>query len=220
MRRIFNKWTCHLGCPLTVCNSEDAVDATIANEPGCPHSPCCARHVRHWHQHFYFRWAGYRGQTKWPTQLWYRWETSALTACYPQPVCFWFVWKTWMQSCQPLCFGHSLLHSRALHYTATLMIISLCSPSPHTPNPHGVCDCATVCVCHGVCVWDCAMVCAYVRYCFNCCVWYFNCFNYITLSSKTLLLVVLCLLYCSLNFMYYYFTSQPWPKQNCPLWND
>ena len=108
------------------------------------------------------------------------------------------------------------------HYTTLLRSWSYhyAPHPPPTPNPHGVCDCATVCVCHGVCVWDCAMVCAYVRYCFNCCVWYFNCFNYITLSSKTHLLVVLCLLYCSLNFMYYYFTSQPWPKQNCPLWND
>ena len=34
-----------------------------------------------------------------------------------------------MQSCQPLCSGHSLLCSRALHYAATLMITSLRSPS-------------------------------------------------------------------------------------------
>ena len=34
-----------------------------------------------------------------------------------------------MQSCQPLRFGRSLLRLRALRYAATLMIISLCSPS-------------------------------------------------------------------------------------------
>ena len=34
-----------------------------------------------------------------------------------------------MQSCQPLRFGRSLLYPRALHYAATLMIISLRSPS-------------------------------------------------------------------------------------------
>ena len=25
---------------------------------------------------------------------------------------------------------------------------------------------------------------------------------------------------CSLNFMDYYFTSLPWPQQNCPVWDD
>ena len=34
-----------------------------------------------------------------------------------------------VQSCQPLCFGRSLLRPRALRYAATLMIISLRSPS-------------------------------------------------------------------------------------------
>ena len=29
-----------------------------------------------------------------------------------------------------------------------------------------------------------------------------------------------CLLYCSLNFMYYYFTIPPWLPKNCPLWDD
>ena len=35
-----------------------------------------------------------------------------------------------IQSCQPLClcFGHSLLHPRTLHYAAVLLIISLRSP--------------------------------------------------------------------------------------------
>ena len=33
------------------------------------------------------------------------------------------------QSCQPLHFGHSFLHPRALHYAATIMIVSLRSPS-------------------------------------------------------------------------------------------
>ena len=37
--------------------------------------------------------------------------------------------QSYIQSCQPLCFGHSLLRPRALLYTATLMIISLRSPS-------------------------------------------------------------------------------------------
>ena len=40
-----------------------------------------------------------------------------------------------MQSCQPLHLGHSLLHQRALHYTAMLMIISLHS-APPPPHPH------------------------------------------------------------------------------------
>ena len=41
-----------------------------------------------------------------------------------------FISQTWcIQSCQPLCFGRSLLHPRALHYAATLMVISLRSPS-------------------------------------------------------------------------------------------
>ena len=46
---------------------------------------------------------------------------------------------------------------------------------------------------------------------------YFYIYNYNFGYSKTLLLVVSCLLYCSLNFTYYYFTSPPRPKQNCPL---
>ena len=37
--------------------------------------------------------------------------------------------STGKQNCQPLCFGCSLLQPGALHYTATLMIISLRSPS-------------------------------------------------------------------------------------------
>ena len=53
-----------------------------------------------------------------------------------------------------------------------------------------VCVCATVCMCVCACVPLCMYDCATARvgvcerYCFNCCVWYFNCFNYITLSSK------------------------------------
>ena len=58
--------------------------------------------------------------------------------------------------------------------------------------PRCVCVCPGVYVCHSVCVWLCHCMC--VRDSFNCCVWYFNCFNYITLWSKTLLLLVLCLL--------------------------
>ena len=53
--------------------------------------------------------------------------------------------------------------------------------------------------------------------------WSHNCYIFVTVTvvkSKTLLLVVVCLLYCSLNFMYYYFMSLPWPQQNCPLWDD
>ena len=38
-------------------------------------------------------------------------------------------WTTDTQSCQPLCFGCSLLRSRALHYAVRLMTISLLSPS-------------------------------------------------------------------------------------------
>ena len=41
-----------------------------------------------------------------------------------------------IQSCQPLClcFGHSLLHPRTLHYAAVLMIISLHSLPPPPPT--------------------------------------------------------------------------------------
>ena len=42
----------------------------------------------------------------------------------------------------------------------------------------------------------------------------------ITIVKIRLLLVVVCLLYCFLHFMYYYFMSPPWPQQNCRLWDD
>ena len=58
-----------------------------------------------------------------------------------------------------------------------------------------------MCVCVCVCVWLCATVCVCVCvwYCFNCCAWSFNVLIILPCHSKALLLVVLCLLYCSLN---------------------
>ena len=45
-------------------------------------------------------------------------------------------------------------------------------------------------------------------------------YNHAMVSRRLFRGVVLCLLYCSLNFMYYYFTSPPRPQQNCLLWDD
>ena len=56
---------------------------------------------------------------------------AILGLIYPQKACNHMKLYTLdlIQSCQPLCFGRSLLHPRALHYAATLMVISLSSPS-------------------------------------------------------------------------------------------
>ena len=69
--------------------------------------------------------------------------------------------KIHVQSCQPLCFGRSLLRPRALHYAATLMVISLCSPSEKQFififNPMRLCGhqiCQQLVVHVPFCVWD------------------------------------------------------------------
>ena len=67
----------------------------------------------------------------------------------------------WVQSCQPLHFGRSLLRPRALGYVAMLTIISLCSPSekqfififdPMRSCGHQICQQPVVRV--PFCVWD------------------------------------------------------------------
>ena len=78
------------------------------------------------------------------------------------------------QSCQPLRFGISLLRSRALHYTATLMIISIRSPQKNNLFKFSI-SCMHVgikfasnwlCVCL-FCVWDVSCATANRRSCFN-----------------------------------------------------
>ena len=70
-------------------------------------------------------------------------NTSSNEHCpSPQLVCF-----VCAQSCQPLCFGHSLLPLRALHYTATLMIISLRWP-PKNKNKIFLISCMCVGIKH------------------------------------------------------------------------
>ena len=85
---------------------------------------------------------------------------AILGLIYPQKACNHMKLYTLVlvQSCQPLCFGRSLLRPRALHYAATLMVISLGSPSelfffnPMRSCGHQICQQPVVSV--PFCVWD------------------------------------------------------------------
>ena len=61
------------------------------------------------------------------SMTWNIWQKTALWWMTMLWVCsiVWFSYLSVSSSCQPLHFGHSLLCPRALHYAATLMIISL-----------------------------------------------------------------------------------------------
>ena len=66
--------------------------------------------------------------------------------------------------------------------------------------PQCVCVCVCVCVCDIVLIAVCGTLIVLII---------------LPCQSKTLLVVVLCLLYCSLNF-YYYFMSLPWHNKIAP----
>ena len=100
-----------------------------------------------------------------------------------------------LQSCQPLCFVCSLLRPRALHYGATLMVISLRSPSekqilfifyPMRLCGHQIRQQPVVCV--PFCVWDvgCATANRHSRFnqLTNRSIWFSSC-SYASLPGET-----------------------------------